>query len=96
MATLNIDGRRVKVDDSFLSLSPEQQNATVEEIAASFAPVGAKAKSGLGSLSFFGGSTLDRFDHMRVTPTNPIAQNRIGADTATAADTFGQPGWRMA
>ena len=36
MATLNINGRRVKVDDSFLSLSPEQQNATVEEIASSF------------------------------------------------------------
>jgi len=36
MPTLNIGGRRVKVDDSFLSLSPDQQNATVEEIAASF------------------------------------------------------------
>jgi hypothetical protein len=35
MATLNINGRRVTVDDSFLSLSPEQQNATVDEIAQS-------------------------------------------------------------
>lgn len=35
MPTLNINGRRVKVDDSFLSLSPEQQNATVDEIVAS-------------------------------------------------------------
>lgn len=35
MPTLNIDGQRVKVDDSFLSLTPEQQNATVEEIAQS-------------------------------------------------------------
>lgn len=34
MATLNINGKRVKVDDSFLSLSPEQQQSTVEEIAA--------------------------------------------------------------
>ena len=33
MATLNINGRRVKVDDAFLQLSPEQQQATVEEIA---------------------------------------------------------------
>lgn len=33
MATLNINGKRVKVDDSFLQLSPEQQQATVEEIA---------------------------------------------------------------
>lgn len=33
--TLNINGKRVKVDDSFLALSPEQQNATVDEIAKS-------------------------------------------------------------
>lgn len=36
MPTLNIDGRSVKVDDGFLSLSHDQQNATVEEIAKSF------------------------------------------------------------
>ena len=36
MATLNIGGRRVTVDDSFLTLSPEQQQATVDEIEASF------------------------------------------------------------
>jgi hypothetical protein len=32
MATLNIDGHSVNVDDSFLKLPPEQQNATVDEI----------------------------------------------------------------
>lgn len=31
---LNIQGKRVKVDDSFLQLSPEEQNRTVDEIAA--------------------------------------------------------------
>jgi hypothetical protein len=35
MATLTVNGRKVKVDDSFLSLSPQQQEATVNEIAAS-------------------------------------------------------------
>lgn len=36
MPTLNIDGvGRIKVDDNFLRLSPEQQNATVEEITRS-------------------------------------------------------------
>lgn len=35
MPTLNIGGQRVKVGDGFMSLSPEQQNATVEEIAES-------------------------------------------------------------
>lgn len=33
MATLNINGQRVTVDDSFLQLSPEQQEQTVNEIA---------------------------------------------------------------
>ena len=35
MATLNIGGQRVTVDDAFLSLSPAQQQATVEEISQS-------------------------------------------------------------
>jgi hypothetical protein len=36
MATLEIEGRRVEVDDSFRSLSPEEQQRTVDEIASSF------------------------------------------------------------
>jgi hypothetical protein len=35
MATLNIGGRKVTVDDEFLQLPPDQQAAVVEEIAAS-------------------------------------------------------------
>lgn len=35
MAKLEINGHQVEVDDSFLSLSPDQQNATVDEIAKS-------------------------------------------------------------
>lgn len=38
MATLDIGGRQVSVDDGFLKLSPDQQNAAVEEIAASLGP----------------------------------------------------------
>ena len=41
MATLNIEGKRVAVSDDFLKLSPEQQQATVEEIARSMS-LGAK------------------------------------------------------
>ena len=58
MATLNINGQRVKVDDSFLSLSPEQQNATVDEIAQSLAapqqapqPQSPELRDGLSELS---------------------------------------------
>ncbi len=35
MAVIEIEGRKVEVDDSFKSLSPEQQAATVDEIAQS-------------------------------------------------------------
>jgi len=35
MTTLNIEGRRVKVDDAFLSMSPEEQSRVVSEIARS-------------------------------------------------------------
>lgn len=47
MPTLNINGQKVKVDDSFLKLSPEQQGIEVDHIAKS---LGAKAapKSGGG------------------------------------------------
>lgn len=38
MATLTINGQKVQVDDSFLSLPPDQQEATVEEIAKSLGP----------------------------------------------------------
>lgn len=34
MPTLNIEGRKVKVDDSFLQMSPEEQSRTVDEIAS--------------------------------------------------------------
>lgn len=40
MATLNIGGKRVTVDDAFLSMSPEQQQQTVDEIAKSIGITG--------------------------------------------------------
>jgi hypothetical protein len=38
MATLDINGQHVNVDDSFLKLSPDEQQATVDHIAASLSP----------------------------------------------------------
>ena len=40
MATLNIGGKRVKVDDAFLSMTPEQQQQTVDEIASQIGATG--------------------------------------------------------
>jgi hypothetical protein len=42
MATLDIEGKKVTVDDSFLSLSPEEQERTVDEIADSLGVAGEK------------------------------------------------------
>lgn len=39
MPTLEINGKRVQVDDSFLKLTPDQQNAAVDEIAKSIGGV---------------------------------------------------------
>lgn len=45
MATLTIEGKKVKVDDSFLSLSPEEQAKTVDEIAAQIGVTAPAAES---------------------------------------------------
>lgn len=47
MGQITVNGRPVTVDDSFFSLSPEQQDATVDEIAASLPPAGAEQLSQL-------------------------------------------------
>ncbi len=49
MTTLEINGKRVQVDDSFKSLSPEQQQATVDEIARSMG-IGQAEEADRGSL----------------------------------------------
>ncbi|WP_152049001.1 hypothetical protein [Aureimonas psammosilenae] len=45
MPTLDIQGRSVTVDDSFLRLSPEDQNRTVDEIATSLGITGSQGGS---------------------------------------------------
>lgn len=55
MPTLTIEGKRVKVDDAFMQLSPEEQASTVEEIAGQLGIVaGGESlayKQGLNDLS---------------------------------------------
>lgn len=56
MPTLNINGRKVRVGDEFLSMTPEQQNEAVEEIAASIGvqgnePPSPQMQGALGELS---------------------------------------------
>ena len=52
MTTLVINGKNVTVSDDFLNLSPEEQNATVDEIAQSMGASSPSAMAdGMASLS---------------------------------------------
>jgi hypothetical protein len=51
MTTLVINGKKVKVSDDFLNLSPEDQNRAVEEIAQSMGVAQSPMKAGLAKLS---------------------------------------------
>lgn len=97
MATLNIGGKRVRVDDSFLSLSPEQQNATVEEIAASIGAAGQgapvsltgkvqpKGSSGEASTNVQELSAQDSYNRA----LDNVLQNQFpGADRAKLAEQY--------
>ena len=50
MAVLEIEGKRVKVDDSFLSLSPEDQQSTVDEIASQMGLSVSQEAEGMGTI----------------------------------------------
>src|SRR5262245_29459348 len=72
MPILEINGKQVQVDDSFLQLSPEEQNATVDEISKSIAsqpapPAAASSPSGTREHSNFEklitGEKIDRRDN---------------------------------
>lgn len=78
MATLNIGGKRVKVDDAFLSMTPEQQQQTVEEIAGQLgaAPDDPMANASAMSQSIQGGP-------------GPRQQPPVDLGTATAATISG-------
>lgn len=101
MATLNINGQRVKVDDSFLQLSPEQQNATVDEIASQLGqqqPAESQQSQDMraelsGMSNKLGGATIDNLDQARfdAMPTwkKPIVAAADMADRFANGATFG-------
>lgn len=86
MPTLNIGGKRVKVGDEFLSLSPEQQNATVDEIAASM--------GGQGDSSAYETATANasKASQLTMPPKQAPAQRPVDLMTATAATINGITG----
>jgi len=76
MPTLTINGRDVQVDDSFLNLSPEQQNATVDHIAPS---IGAtlRPESSLPDWARFGMTAVTRgLGNLADFATDPLSPVR--------------------
>ena len=85
MTTLSIEGKKVKVSGDFLSLSREQQEATVEEIAQSMNIQAGGSEQPVNG--FFGqvnrgiadfADTLNPFD-------TPAVANAIGMRTSAPA-----------
>jgi len=96
MAVLEINGKRVEVDDSFKSLSPEEQAATVDEIASSMGISGRDHNRPIGQVNAGIANTLggaidfiNPLDNMGVTGSakDGLRQGMlaIGADVATEA-----------
>lgn len=79
MPTLNISGKKVQVGDEFLKMSPEQQNAAVEEIAGHIGvQAGPEVGQGEAALRGFGqGSTFGWGDEigsiLQMTPSEAWA-----------------------
>lgn len=78
--TLNINGQRVKVSESFLQLSPAEQEATVEEIAQSLGGASEPA----GPMAQLNRGIADTFD--AINPFNggrQMINNLLGTDLPT-------------
>lgn len=79
MATLNIGGTKVTVDDAFLSLSPEEQAATVEEIASSLGGAAQPSQGYTDALA--AGSEASQF--FAPEPVQQKSPDLMGATAAT-------------
>lgn len=60
MPTLTVNGRDVQIDDGFFKLSPDQQNATVDEIAKNMSMGPQQSGSALGDAARFVGTAAVR------------------------------------
>lgn len=93
MPTLNIEGRKIQVDDSFLQLPADQQQSTVDEIAAHFAPVDPLsvndvARSAATGVPIIGG-LLNKADAATNAALAPVLNPLFDAKDQLQGATFG-------
>ena len=95
MATLDINGQHVTVDDSFLKLSPDEQQSTVDHIAASLSPkvdpvsvnnVGRSFATGVPVV----GGLLNRADAATNAALAPALNSFFDPKDQLPEDTFGE------
>lgn len=91
MATLNIGGQRVTVGDEFLSLTPEQQQATVDEIASSLGAAKPSDDTGMDMAKGFGTGVVQGAIGIPggFGDAGQMTQNAVEG----AASYFGAPDW---
>lgn len=94
MTTLEINGKRVQVDDSFKSLSPEEQQRTVDEIAAQMGLMQSQAPNTNPGVSpeappeMFLNPQTGQYTSRELL-TNHMMQNQTAPTTATGATIMG-------
>ena len=89
--TIDINGRKVKVDPSFRNLSPEDQDKAVEEIAAEMNISAQPQDSGPSGFAAFAGSAPFRAVGAGVELANAVA-GRAVQEARALGRTFGEPG----
>jgi hypothetical protein len=91
--TLSIEGRNVQVDDNFLKLPADQQQATVDEIASHFAPVDPVSVNDVGRSFATGvpilGGLLNKADAATNAALAPVLNPLFDAKDQLQGDTFG-------
>lgn len=85
MASITVNGRRVNVSDNFFSLPPEQQDATVDEIAAAMGG-GEQMQAGLAEMSAMTQNPARaRYDALPGWQKPLVALNDVVGQTARGA-----------
>jgi hypothetical protein len=94
MTTLDINGQHVAVDDSFLSLSPEDQQATVDHIASQLKPADPVSVNDVGRSFSTGvpiiGGLLDKADAATNAALAPALNSFFDEKDQLNEPTFGE------
>lgn len=102
---IEVNGHRVEVDDSFANLSPEQQQAQVNEIASMLPKTAEETKTeqkvasdlySTPGVAALGGAALGMIDQALGQPIETLVARRAGAEKLINPATGEHAGWKWA